>query len=621
VIIAFLCYANTLGNGFVYDDDQQILQNPYVKSWHYLPQIFGSTVWTFQGQVGTSNYYRPLMTFTFLLLWQIFGPLPFGFHLLNVVLHAVVVVLVYFSGKTIFEDRRIGWLSALLFAVHPIHTEVVAWAACIPDIEATALCLLALWLYSRRVPTGWKDHLGVIACFLFALLAKEPALMLAPLLVAYEHWVRKDNLEKTFLTKMARYLPLCAAAILYLSVRFFLFGSLAPVLQKPKLGWPQTIYSAFAGVWSYTKFLIWPTGLSAFHVFRPANSLLEPSVIAGLLVVVICGLSVILLRKKQPTVAFCILWIGATLAPVLNARWLASNVIAERYLYLPSVGFCWLFGWLAAKLWQSSAERATAQKGLRPAMASALVALVLLSAAKTVARNSDWRDDLTLYTKTLQTDSDASYIRTNLGVVYYDRKQKDLARKEWERALADKPDSVPTLTNLGLVYTELGSYDEAANLLQRAIQLKPLFPDAHYDYGILLDKTGRKDEALEQFGKAAELSPLNPLALRWYATELAATGKLPEAEVQFKRSIELAASPEALHGLAALYLQTGQNNLAEKTLRQLVRTYSYDSTGHLELAKLLEASGRQTEAKAQYEAVLLTDPANTEAKSAIQRVR
>src|SRR5215471_2055679 len=94
VVVAFLCYANTLGNGFVYDDDQQILQNPYIKSWHYLPQIFGSTVWAFQGQVGTSNYYRPLMTFTFLLLWQIFGPLPFGFHLLNVVLHAVVVVLV-----------------------------------------------------------------------------------------------------------------------------------------------------------------------------------------------------------------------------------------------------------------------------------------------------------------------------------------------------------------------------------------------------------------------------------------------------------------------------------------------------------------------------------------------
>jgi tetratricopeptide (TPR) repeat protein len=254
-------------------------------------------------------------------------------------------------------------------------------------------------------------------------------------------------------------------------------------------------------------------------------------------------------------------------------------------------------------------------------MASALVALVLFSAAKIVARNRDWRDDLTLYTKTLQTDPDASYIRTNLGVVYYDRKQKDLARKEWERALADKPDSVPTLTNLGLVYTELGSYDEAANLLQRAIQLKPLFPDAHYDYGILLDKAGHKDEALEEFRKAAELSPLNPLALRWYATELAATGKLPEAEVQFKRSIELDPSLGAFHGLAALYLQTGQNNLAEKTLRQLVRTYSYDSTGHLELPKLLEASGRQTEAKAEYEAVLLTDPANTEAKSAIQRVR
>src|SRR5437899_1562251 len=83
-VCAIACYANTLTNAFVYDDDQQILQNPYVKSWHYLPQIFTTNVWSFVGAAGSTNYYRPLMTLTYLILWKSFGELPFGFHLFNI---------------------------------------------------------------------------------------------------------------------------------------------------------------------------------------------------------------------------------------------------------------------------------------------------------------------------------------------------------------------------------------------------------------------------------------------------------------------------------------------------------------------------------------------------------
>src|ERR1700730_4816668 len=86
LLVTLVCYANILANSFVYDDSQQILQNPYVKSWHFIPQIFGTTVWSFVGQAGTTNYYRPLMTFTFLVLWKIFGPIPFGFHLFSLLM-------------------------------------------------------------------------------------------------------------------------------------------------------------------------------------------------------------------------------------------------------------------------------------------------------------------------------------------------------------------------------------------------------------------------------------------------------------------------------------------------------------------------------------------------------
>src|SRR6202030_4815481 len=132
ILLAVLCYGNSLFNGFVYDDEQQILQNPYVKSWHYLPQIFSTTVWSFVGAAGTTNYYRPLMTFTFLALWQLFKDIPFGFHVFNATLNAAVVVLVFAAGRRLFQDRRVAWLAAALFAIHPIHTEAAAWISAVP---------------------------------------------------------------------------------------------------------------------------------------------------------------------------------------------------------------------------------------------------------------------------------------------------------------------------------------------------------------------------------------------------------------------------------------------------------------------------------------------------------
>ncbi len=388
IVLALVCYGNSLFHAFVYDDEQQILQNPYVKSWHYLPQIFNSTVWSFVGAAGTTNYYRPLMTFSFLILWQIFGDIPFGFHLFNITLNAAVVVMVFYAGRRLFRDGRVGFVAAVLFAVHPVHTEVVDWIAAVPELEVTLFVLLTFWFFMRTTPSdesgagehealaeraesakranarfaSWKFHAASVAAFAAALLSKEPALMFAPLALAYEFFVRPQTAETApgalasgkLAAKAARCLPLCLVAAAYLLVRIGLFGKLAPVLQHPKVTWPQAIYSAFALVAGYAKYLFWPAPLSAFHVFHVSDSLIQPAVIAGIAICAGTASLVIAFRKRAPIVAFCILWIGVTIAPMLNARWMAANVFTERYLYLPSVGFCWLVAWAAIRLWDQS---------------------------------------------------------------------------------------------------------------------------------------------------------------------------------------------------------------------------------------------------------------------------
>lgn len=621
ILIAFLCYGNTLFNGFVYDDDQQILQNPYVKSWHYLPQIFGTTVWSFVGQAGATNYYRPLMTLSFLVLWQVFGPLPFGFHLFSILVNALVVFLVFETGCRLFNDRRIAWIGALFFAVHPIHTEAVDWIAALPDLEATFFILLGLSLFASSGKIEWKRSLGVQACFLLALLCKEPALMFAVLAIVFQHGVNKDRASTPITQKILQDAAFCVIALAYLGLRIVLFGKVAPVLQHPNLSWPEAIYSAFSMIGDYARLLVWPAHLSAFHVFHPSTLLAEPRVLAGVAIFVLAIVGILTLYKKSPAAAFSILWIGVTLGPVLNARWMAANVLTERYLYLPSVGFCWLVGWCAVQACDATARLGTPFRGLRFVVPTLIGAVVVLASARTVLRNIDWRNDLALYTRTLETDPDAHIIRSNLAGVYFDSGQVERAGREWEIALAGKPDNVVTMNALGMLYTQEGKYPEARAMFDRAIAAKPLWGTAHYNYGLLLQKTGDTNRALDEFKSAVQLSPLDATARRRYGEALLATGNLGEAEAQLKSAVDLEPSLEALQSLARVYLQAEKYAAAEMVLRRTVKEFPFDSTAHFALARLLEMAKHLDEAKKEYLAGLTTDASNAEAKAALKRIQ
>jgi 4-amino-4-deoxy-L-arabinose transferase-like glycosyltransferase len=168
LLLAVLPYANTLLGSFVYDDHFQIVENPYVHSFKYLPQIFRTTVWSFQGAQGVTNYYRPLMMFEYLLLYHLAGPVPFTFHLANLVLHALIVGLVFVILRRLSGDR-VALVAAGLFALHPIHTESVAWIAAVTDLQLALLYLLTFLLYLRLADPGRGRGSLSLMCGAFAL--------------------------------------------------------------------------------------------------------------------------------------------------------------------------------------------------------------------------------------------------------------------------------------------------------------------------------------------------------------------------------------------------------------------------------------------------------------------
>jgi len=620
-LLSLACYATTILNGFVYDDQLQILANPYVKSWRYLPQIFHTTVWSFIGSAGESNYYRPLMTFTDLLLWKTFGDLPFGYHLFNVLLNALVVVAVYYAGKELLKSVPAAAVAAFFFAIHPVHTEPVNWIACIPDLEATLFFLLAFLLYIRSPRLDWKSQAAIVALFLAALMAKEPALLLAPLLVCYEHFVRNDHENAHFGQKFRQYLPICLAGLAYLFVRRLLFGNLAMVLQHPQVGFREGVFSAFALINSYTRLLFWPTHLSAFHTFHASEALPSPGVIPGIAIVLVCLLLLTLFSKPFPKLAFCVLWIGLTLAPVLNVRWMAANVLTERYLYLPSVAFCWLLGSAGITLWSAWPYQPKLSAAWRALLAFGCLAIMIHSVGMILERNRAWRDDLTLYLTTLKTDPDAYVMHLNLGTTYFGMHDFRAAERELRIALQLKPGSPNVLNALGCIYLEKGQLDEASKVLQEAIAAKPTWTDPHFNYGRVLKKMNQDDAALAEFRKAVETGPLNASAHLYLGQELAERGQYAEAEAELKESVRLLPNLMAQQQLVDLLLKTGKEAEAKSLLQQMAAQFPYDGATHLKLARLREKDGNTKEALQEYQKALEVDPANSEARDGVARLK
>jgi Tfp pilus assembly protein PilF len=652
LLLAVLPYVNTLFSNFVYDDNLQVVANPFVHSFRHLREIFTTTVWSFQGAQGVTNYYRPLMTFSYLLCYKLFGAVPLGFHLVNIVWNAWVVCLVYWVARKMFRDRTAALIAAGLFALHPIHTESVAWIAAITDLQLSAFYLVVFSLYlglSREHgenvtglnvgkaggdkpayrQAGFRPYkpntpgtrqlgrkLAIAGVYVLALLSKEQAVTLPALLTVYEHFFRDDRAITSTREKISRYLPLWGLAIFYVLIRVLFLGGMAAVRTRPGITNKEIILSAIALVGQYLGKLIWPAHLSAFYVFYKSSQWTDPRVLFGLGGLLCCGAAFLWLWKHARTAAFSFLWMGATLAPVLNARWMPASVFAERYLYLPSVGFCWLVGWGVARVLENARI---------PAFARAITAVVvgvaaLVGGIATVRRNRDWRSEQSLFLETLATNPDSGLIRSNLGAVYFNEGDQAGAEREWDQALAAGPRSVFTLINFGVLRQRQSRYFEAQEFFQRAIRIRPDDMDGHLLYAEMLESLDRNTEADWQYRLAVTLDPYASNAHLAYGQFLQKLGRLEGAQTQFEAAVAEDDVAGAYDGLGDIYQTWNQTAQAEREFQMAVKAEPFDSHAHFGLGAIAAADGRSADAIREYRAGLEMDPSNADALAALKRL-
>jgi tetratricopeptide (TPR) repeat protein len=621
VALAAAPYCNSLRNGFVYDDFDQVLANPYLRNLHHLREIFTTSVWSFMGDFrGASNYYRPMMSLGYLFCYQYFGPHAWGFHLANFLANVGVVLLVFLLTLRMFRSVAVALAAACIFALHPIHSEAVDWIAAVTELELALFYLLTFYFFLASARPAGKCsvplQIAMAGSFVFALLSKEQALTLPVLAALYEHFFRPDHGETTRVQKFRRYAVLWLLAAAYLGFRTRYLGGLAPTVGRPEFGVFGVIVSALALFGRYCWKLVCPVELCGYYLFPTDIAALYPWAVGGVAALAICAAAFVVLWKLNRQAAFGIVWLLATLVPVLNVHWMTSNPFAERYLYLASVGFCWIVGWAGLRCWSSLGARGSRWRAAVP-VAAGLIAVCC--ALRIVMRNRDWRDNVTFYTATLKISPEAYHIHNNLGTVYWGQGNIPAAEGEWRTALRLAPTDEYALHNLGLAENAEKHYRVAELLFLRALAIRPNYSDAHLDLGKTYEATGRLQEAEVQFRAAEDLAPLSVRAHNALSEFYFDRRRLAESEAQARRSVEIVPTPQGYWDLGLAEWLRGDRRGAESAFLNAEALAPSDSRTHFMLGLFYMDSDRTADAIREERAGLQIDPGNADALANLKK--
>jgi tetratricopeptide (TPR) repeat protein len=507
IAMSFAVYGNALRNGFVYDDIPQVVQNPWIREIRFIPQIFSTNVWAFQAT--NTNYYRPLMHISFMLSYHLFGLAPWGFHLVNILLHVGVTLMVYLISSRLFQStdlsaiyfsRLLPFIAAILFASHPIHTEVVTWVGGVTDLTFTLFFLLALYLYILSAESSAHQKglslLSVVSFFL-ATLCKEPALTFPLILVAYDYSF--GRVASRPLDYIKRYAPYLCVAAVYFILRVNALGGLAPVKRHGEMSVYEFLINIFPLFRMYLGKLLLPTHLNAYHVFLPISSILEPNGLLSLAIVSVFACTVVLALKKSRLAFFALSLVLVPLLPALYIPGAGENTFAERYLYLPSFGFVLLVvllaGWIVLrKPWWSIP------------VVTALAVITVLYSLGTVQRNGVWKDDERLWRDVVQQSPNSAVPHYNLASALNAEGRTDEAIAEYQHAIRIQP-AVVAYTSLGAAYQAKGLINEALEQYRLALRLQPSNADVHTYMAIAYAEAGFLDNAIEHFRVAVQLQP------------------------------------------------------------------------------------------------------------------
>ena len=638
VLVAFL---PGLSNGFVgYDDPDYVTENDHVQAgltWEGVQWAFRST--------DAANWH-PMTRLSHMLDCELFGLAPWGHHLTSALLHALNATLLFAVLRLMTGATWRSFAVAMLFGLHPLRVESVAWIAERKDVLSTLFWMLTLWAYvccaeARKADQGpgTADHaprtthqipifyLLSLAFFTLGLMSKPMLVTLPFVLLLLDYWplrrmqkeecrmqnekagtalaasrsallAPRSTLYAPLLRLLAEKLPFFLAAAVFSGVTFVVQKQGGAVIASLPLA--DRVANAVVSYCRYLGKLVWPADLAAFY---PGVEHWPVAAVAaaGLL---LAGISVaaIALRRAHPYILVGWLWFLGTLVPVIGLVQVGMQSMADRYSYVPSIGILLVLVWGAQELtrgWRYQGAAATAL-----AAAAALVC-----AGLTWRQLGYWKDTESLFRHALLVTKDNYGAHHGLGMALDRQERLDEAISEYRATLRANSNYVLAYNNLGVDLAGQGHLEEAMSQFQTALKIAPGYADPHNNIGTTLEKQGRFDEALAQFQEAVKLKPDFPDAHYNLGVALGRKGMSEEAAQEFQRVIGLRPNyAEAHNNLGVMLERKGQLEEATRHYLRAAQLKPDYASAHYNLGVAWARQGRLPEAISEFREALRLKP-------------
>ncbi len=608
LVITVAAYATAIGGGFIWDDDDYVTENVVLRSVDGLRSIWFDPS-------ATPQYY-PLVHTSFWTEYQLWGLWPAGYHLVNVLIHVVNSLLLW--RLLVRFNVPAAWFAALVFAVHPVHVESVAWITERKNVLSgcfylsAMLCFLRFWdftkedLGSQHKLRGW--FFAALVCFLFAMWSKTVAATLPAAICVLVWWQR------------GRITPRLFAVLAPMFVIGIGLGLLTVWLEKHHVGaqgidWQLSLVDRFliAGraIVFYAAKLVWPAQLTFIYPRWQIDSTAAwQYVFPALVLAIIVALWGMRKRIGRGPLA-AVLFFAGTLFPALgffDVYPMRFSFVADHFQYIASIGVIVLV--VASAM--VAAERAFASSPWLPKLAAGLVVGIL--AAITWQQGKVYEGLEVLWRDTLSKNPEAFLAHNNLGAMLNDRGDFAEAETHLLEAVRIKPNFVDSVVNLAKTYEGQGDMEQAERLYQQATELNASFAPAFNGLGAVYGMTGRAELSEQSLRRAIELDPSYAKAHANLATLFAVTGRMDESIGEFETALEIDPMMADIHANFARVLMSRQQfDRAQQVLEELLRLRPSDPGALLNLGVIAGNQQRYRKAIGYFERVLESDPGNLQA--------
>jgi len=622
-ILTVAVFLPTLRCDFVnWDDQLYVYENPVVQS-----PLSVATVWRACTGTFVANW-TPVTMLSYQLDAAVFGREPWAFHLSNTILHAFATALIYGALTAITGSRGRSAAAALLFGVHPLRVESVAWISERKDVLSVlflAVVMLAYDWYCRRPCRG--RFLTVVAAMIAGLMSKPMLVSLPVLLLLIDVWPMRrlrmaperqattgGGTDSRYPSRLWRQVMFEKAALSCVSAVFMLMvlvtqeKAMSPAGMHPFLTErvPNAMYSL---VW-YVQKTFMPVGLHAFHrhvgaEMTAGSSLLIAAALATVAVVAVKA------RQREPALLWGLSWYVVSLLPVLGLVQVGSQGLAERYTYVPHVGLIVAIVWCVA----DAANAYRVPRGV-PAVACLVVASVLV--ALTVRQIGVWKNSLSLWRHSVSQDGSTAIPHFNLACALEAAGNAPMAFDEYQRALACDPCHVGALESLAAIYIERREFPKAKPLVEKALRVEPDVMTYINLAHIALEER-RPLKAVQAAREAMSRGPDDATAAFTLGRAASANGDMALAAAAYQQAISL--DPRHLparNNLGNLFARQGRLEDGIAILRETLTIAPESVVTMRNLAQMLEQAGQRSDAVAVWRKILDQEPNDRQATARLQ---